>query len=171
MTDVKKRNSLKMLGVGGLLATSGSVVNAAVRGSDVKPNGQLPELEILIVDSNDFEFSTVVITNLTSTEIRLSEFIHGTISYDDKIVDLNTTPFVQKLNTNDLVLAAKHSASAFVIPANSADVESIDMFSAQSSVSDVGASTRVAKLGATLSGGKAIVHPTHNGAISMVSQS
>lgn len=170
MADLKKRNTLKMLGVSGLLATSSSLANAAVQGSGVravKSNGQPSELEILIVDSNDFEYSTVVITNLTSSEIRLSEFTYGTISYDDKIVDLNTTPFVQKFNTNDLVLAANNSASAFVVPTNSADVESIDILSAQSSVSDVGTSTRVVKLGATLSGGKAIVHPSHDGRLQL----
>lgn len=170
MADLKKRNTVKMLGVGGLLASSGSLVNAAVQGGSVntnKPKGQTSELEILIVDSNDFEYSTVVITNQTSSEIRLSEFTYGTISYDNKVVDLNTTPFVQKYNTNDLVLAANHSASAFVVPANSADVESIDILSAQSSVSDVGTSTRVVKLGATLSGGKAIVHPSHDGGLQL----
>ncbi len=168
MADLKKRSTLKMLGVGGLLATSGSLVNAAVQGSGVEAivaDGQPSELEILIVDSNDFEYSTVVITNLTSSEIRLSEFTYGTIYYDNKIVDLNTTPFVQKHNSNDLVLAANHSASAFVVPANSADVDSIDILSGQSSVSDVGASTRVVRLGATLSDGKAIVHASHDGGL------
>ncbi len=170
MADLKKRNTVKMLGVGGLLATTSSLVNAAMQGSGAKkisPKDRTSDLEILIVDSNDFEYSTVVVTNRTSSEIRLSEFTHSIIAYDNKVVDLNTTPFVQKFNSNDLVLAANHSASAFVVPAKSAGYESMDILSAQSSVSNVGTNTRVVNLGATLSGGSAIVHPSHDSGLQL----
>lgn len=153
MIDSNKRKTLKMLGAGGVLASTASVAHSVWAGRGLTEQA----LEILLVDSADFGITTMILTNLTAEELTISDFAPGTICYDDKFVSLNDAPFTRKNAKNEIVIPASYSMSAVVQSVGLSDVKSKNYLWAQSSVSSVGSWTRVVNLTASYVGQSAIV--------------
>lgn len=99
MPDYRKRNTLKVLGAGGVLAATGSVsaasqlaggvgVRSAAHGG-VGAGAQHDALELLVIDSSSQATKTVIIGNKTPRAVSVSGFLPGTIVYDDQSLDIN----------------------------------------------------------------------------------
>jgi len=157
MIDTGKRKTLKLMGAASVGLATGSSALAALRAhpsaaAQLSRSGQ--DLSIQVISTSSVPENSVSITNQSNVDVVLEQFLPGHITFNDKLVDLNSL-----LTKGDIVIPAGAARAARIEVWQLLAQPVAEYVWADDATEHISHETSVTTLSAFMLGTKAVVYP------------